>query len=81
MSPTTSLSSSVDTAEYRIILLEEFLLFSPALKVKLDRWGGVLPSFFESKSVEKVASPYKLALNVELFDSDSGIGVLHSFFR
>ena len=56
VSPTASLSSSVDTAEYRITLSRSF---SPSR-------GGVLPSFFKSKSVETIASPYeyKLALNV-----------------
>lgn len=54
MSPTASLSSSVDPAEYRI---------TPSRSSSPSR-DGVLPSFFKSKSVETPYYEYKLALNV-----------------
>ena len=54
MSPTASLSSSVDPAEYRI---------TPSRSSSPSR-DGVLTSFFKSKSVETPYYEYKLALNV-----------------
>jgi len=54
VSPTASLSSSVDPAEYRI---------TPSRSSSPSR-DGVLPSFFKSKSVETPYYEYKLALNV-----------------